>query len=124
LQHNTEGNDGRWTGTLSDVAPLKRQGGGDCKEREQTLWGAGCSPIALCGARLSPWILLRLSPWILLRLGSTIGLQLMYGARLLHEFALEDAIELHAFAPLEALPCVRSNARPLGPLHHGFFHQP
>jgi hypothetical protein len=30
-----------------------------------------------------------------------------YGARFpLKPFALEDAIEFHAFAPLEALPCV------------------
>jgi hypothetical protein len=29
-------------------------------------------------------------------------------------FALEDAIEFHAFAPLEALPCVCPNSIPLG----------
>jgi hypothetical protein len=29
-----------------------------------------------------------------------------YGARFRQRFTLEDAIEFHAFAPLEALPCV------------------
>jgi hypothetical protein len=29
-----------------------------------------------------------------------------YGARLRHECTLENAIEFHAFAPLEGLPCV------------------
>jgi hypothetical protein len=37
---------------------------------------------------------------------SSIGLRLLYAARFQMEFTLEDAIELHTFAPLEALPCV------------------
>jgi len=30
-----------------------------------------------------------------------------YGARFRQKFTLEDTIEIHAFAPLEALACVR-----------------
>lgn len=40
------GTDGSWCGQTAD-APLKRQGEGRCKERPQTLWGAGCAPVAL-----------------------------------------------------------------------------
>jgi hypothetical protein len=36
------------------------------------------------------------------------------GARFRTEFTREDAIELHAFAPLEALPCVCPMAFRLG----------
>jgi hypothetical protein len=32
----------------------------------------------------------------------------MHGARFRQKFALDDVIELHAFAPLEAQPSVRS----------------
>jgi hypothetical protein len=36
---------------------------------------------------------------------SIIGVWRMYGARFREGFTLKDAIEFHAFAPLEALPC-------------------
>jgi hypothetical protein len=40
--------------------------------------------------------------------GSPIGTKLILvcGAPFRQRFTLEDAIELHTFAPLEALPCV------------------
>jgi hypothetical protein len=41
-----------------------------------------------------------------LGLASFMRLRLLYGARFQQKFTLEAAIELHAFAPLEALLCV------------------
>jgi hypothetical protein len=36
-----------------------------------------------------------------------MGLRLLYGVCVFQQkFALEDAIKFHAFAPLEALPCM------------------
>jgi hypothetical protein len=38
-----------------------------------------------------------------------VGAPTVYGARFRQNFPLKDAIEFHAFAPLEALPCVMAN---------------